>query len=559
MRACASYRSSPRHQCFPKQTSPHGNKPQASAKTPATTLAAAAAAALTLLAAPAASYASSSELALALSAQAPPPSLMAVAAGRAMNADVGASALAAAAAAASAPPVLQQAPPSAPSLVAASPLDGGATAELAAAVTQQVVAAALSPAGSLELAAAAAAAATAQQDGALALEQQLVEGTKAAVSEALQGANLAESAMPAVAAPWPVGGGASSPLCAAWEAYCGSLARAPLATKAATAVVGAFLGDLLAQGLAHCSRCSGRNSNEGSGSSSSSTGDSGGGSSTAAPPPFAYDAARFARLAAFAGAVNAPMAHYWYAFLDAAVLPDAPGAPAAVAAKILLDQVAQTPFALALFFAVLKTLEGRPQDAAAEVRRKVSEWEEWCSGRKAVRGADSACRQLARGETASSISTCNSVDTAFLSFAPSPFPPAARARARRQLQALAGGAARQLCPRAARAARALLQRGLDRLDGARVEHGGRRGCGRRGCSRRRGRRRRGGGGGGGGGGGRGCRGRGAAQHDQRRRRRRRRRSLADAGAAVPRRPLRRSPYMKSCVSVFCISHVPYSL
>ncbi|GBF87840.1 40S ribosomal protein S17 [Raphidocelis subcapitata] len=243
----------------------------------------------------------------------------------------------------------------APSLVA-SPLSGDATADLTAAVTQQVVTAALSPAASGELGAAAAAA---QAPPASAV----VEGLKAVVSEGIQGANLAESPMPAVGS-WL----SASPLCGMWRAYCSSLAQAPLPTKAATGVLGSFLGDLLAQHLAHWSERRRQQQQPGSprrARRSSSP------ASLAAEGGFQYDAARFARLAAFSALIATPMAHYWYLFLDAAVFPDAPTCAAAVGLKVAMDQCLQTPFGMALFFASQKLLEGRPGEALPDVQAKL--------------------------------------------------------------------------------------------------------------------------------------------------------------------------------------------
>lgn len=69
-------------------------------------------------------------------------------------------------------------------------------------------------------------------------------------------------------------------------------------------------------------------------------------------------------------------------FLDNAVLPATPTAPLAVAAKVALDQLLQTPFGYALFFSFMKAAEGRPQDAVREVRAKlvptlIANWYLW--------------------------------------------------------------------------------------------------------------------------------------------------------------------------------------
>jgi hypothetical protein len=66
------------------------------------------------------------------------------------------------------------------------------------------------------------------------------------------------------------------------------------------------------------------------------------------------------------------MSHAWYGLLEYAVLPSTPLAPAAVAAKVALDQLVQTPFGMALFFAVMKLLEGKPRQVQQELQGKVS-------------------------------------------------------------------------------------------------------------------------------------------------------------------------------------------
>jgi hypothetical protein len=169
----------------------------------------------------------------------------------------------------------------------------------------------------------------------------------------------------------------NTPLCMVWQAYCTSLAHAPLATKAATGVVGTFLGDLIAQYSAHYAPGAGGASRAGSragsrpGSRAGSrraSGDGGGGGGRGV---FEFDAGRCARLVAFSALIGTPLSHYWYELLDATVLPATPTAPAAVAAKVLLDQGLQTPLGMALFFGSLKVFEGRPADAVPEVKSKV--------------------------------------------------------------------------------------------------------------------------------------------------------------------------------------------
>jgi hypothetical protein len=87
----------------------------------------------------------------------------------------------------------------------------------------------------------------------------------------------------------------NTPLCGVWQAYCASLAHAPLPTKAATGMVGAFLGDLIAQYLAHYGKPEARTRRS----------SAGGG--------FEYDAGRCMRLLTFSAFLGTPMAHYWWA------------------------------------------------------------------------------------------------------------------------------------------------------------------------------------------------------------------------------------------------------
>lgn len=154
-----------------------------------------------------------------------------------------------------------------------------------------------------------------------------------------------------------------------WQAYCSSLVEAPLPTKAATGIVGTFIGDLIAQYLAYYSAprataTAAAATRRSSGADATST-------ATAAPPSFEYDAARCARLCTFSALIGTPLSHYWYILLDASVLPATPTAPLAVAAKVLLDQGLQTPFGMLLFFGSLKLMEGKPGQAVPEVKSKV--------------------------------------------------------------------------------------------------------------------------------------------------------------------------------------------
>jgi hypothetical protein len=152
--------------------------------------------------------------------------------------------------------------------------------------------------------------------------------------------------------------------CHAWAAYCDALERSPLVTKVYTGVVGTLLGDLAAQILAHTSKQSQEHHQHHGSSSSSSSSKQG----------FQFDAMRSARLCLYSAAIGTPMCHAWYNLLESAVMHDTPLAPAAVASKVALDQLVQTPFGMALFFAVMKLLEGKPDQVQQELKSKVGCW-----------------------------------------------------------------------------------------------------------------------------------------------------------------------------------------
>lgn len=156
--------------------------------------------------------------------------------------------------------------------------------------------------------------------------------------------------------------------CYAWRAYCDALERSPLVTKVYTGVVGTLLGDLAAQVLAHTSKQTQQQQQAQQqhhhGSSSSSGGKQG----------FQFDAMRAGRLCLYSAAIGTPMCHAWYNLLESAVMPNIPLAPAAVAAKVALDQLVQTPFGMAIFFSVMKLLEGKPDQVQQELKSKVGCW-----------------------------------------------------------------------------------------------------------------------------------------------------------------------------------------
>ena len=59
-----------------------------------------------------------------------------------------------------------------------------------------------------------------------------------------------------------------------------------------------------------------------------------------------------------------------FQLLDGHVCPDDPHSVTAVLLKNALDQMLLAPFGLAMFFVVLKCLEGQPQEIASTLRNK---------------------------------------------------------------------------------------------------------------------------------------------------------------------------------------------
>jgi hypothetical protein len=157
--------------------------------------------------------------------------------------------------------------------------------------------------------------------------------------------------------------------CHAWQAYCDALERSPLPTKVYTGVVGTLLGDLAAQILTHQQK---QQDSKQSGSTTKNPDSCSSSSSGSKRQGFQFDVLRAGRLCLYSAAIGTPMSHAWYGLLESAVLPSTPLAPAAVAAKVALDQLVQTPFGMALFFAVMKLLEGQPRHVQQELQGKVS-------------------------------------------------------------------------------------------------------------------------------------------------------------------------------------------
>lgn len=152
--------------------------------------------------------------------------------------------------------------------------------------------------------------------------------------------------------------------CNAWQGYCDALKRSPLSTKVYTGLVGTLLGDLAAQVLSHTSKQSQQKQQQQEYQHSSTSGSN-------SSAGFHFDAMRAGRLCLYSALIGTPMSHIWYGLLESTVLPATPLAPAAVAAKVALDQLLQTPFGMALFFAVMKVLEGKPGQVQPELQSKV--------------------------------------------------------------------------------------------------------------------------------------------------------------------------------------------
>lgn len=168
-------------------------------------------------------------------------------------------------------------------------------------------------------------------------------------------------------------------LCSLWHAYCDALKTSPLPTKIYTGILGTLLGDLAAQVLSHQQQAAA------AGARRSSGGGCAAGMRHASG--FRFNALRTGRLCLYSALIGTPMGLLELEWLDAHVMPGSPGAPAAIAAKVCLDQLVQTPFGMALFLAVMKALEGhwRPVELRHELQAKV---------RARVHARSTVCRLL---------------------------------------------------------------------------------------------------------------------------------------------------------------------
>jgi len=121
-----------------------------------------------------------------------------------------------------------------------------------------------------------------------------------------------------------------------WGSYCSSLELRPFTTKTATAVFGCFMGDLLAQSMAH----------------STAKKSAGPGVDVS----FSYKWDHALRLMLYTS-ITTPLIVTWYSFLDTLVYPDNPTAPMAVVTKTLCDQLGVAPVMTLVYFSAMKIME----------------------------------------------------------------------------------------------------------------------------------------------------------------------------------------------------------
>lgn len=184
---------------------------------------------------------------------------------------------------------------------------------------------------------------------------------------------------------------------AAWvgrllQGYNGALEAHPVATKALTSLVGFALGDVLAQTMTHAPFDPIRYE----------------GSFPPAPPPGSRPPllaalkphpcrpchpclCRCLRLSTYGLFVDGPGGHVWYKLLDERVLPADPQNNLAVAIKTAADQVVWAPVMTVVFFAVLKLLEGHPDQIVATIQASGVAGAASCS---AIPSMGSTCSQV---------------------------------------------------------------------------------------------------------------------------------------------------------------------
>jgi hypothetical protein len=143
------------------------------------------------------------------------------------------------------------------------------------------------------------------------------------------------------------GGGSSAGSDGLWAGYLRSLETNPILTKSITAAVLNAIGDLIAQ--------------------------------FAVEKKDKLDVGRFVRFAALGFLMIGPVLHYWYG-LNASIAPGT-GTGAALI-RLAMDQLLFAPPFVALNFATLKVLEGKPGEAVPKLKQDwkdaiVANWKLW--------------------------------------------------------------------------------------------------------------------------------------------------------------------------------------
>ncbi|KAJ9522949.1 hypothetical protein QJQ45_023746 [Haematococcus lacustris] len=147
------------------------------------------------------------------------------------------------------------------------------------------------------------------------------------------------------------------------ESYLGTMAAHPLLTKEVTGILGAFLGDLLAQGLPAVTPSLQQARQRWAGAPAIPT-----------PLPavaFRYDVWRALRMVGFGALVGTPVNHLWFTALDTTILPEDPTSTLAVVAKMGLDQTLMAPLMTSAFFSTITALEGRPEQIMDVLQAKL--------------------------------------------------------------------------------------------------------------------------------------------------------------------------------------------
>jgi protein Mpv17 len=124
---------------------------------------------------------------------------------------------------------------------------------------------------------------------------------------------------------------------APYIAYSNALKSRPLLTKACTSMVGFVLGDLIAQHFSHHG---------------------------------AVDILRAVRLGAYGLMIDGPVGSIWYDILEKYVYPTEGTSTKAVLAKTALDQVVYATIMTAVYFAVIRCMEGQPDLIWATLQSK---------------------------------------------------------------------------------------------------------------------------------------------------------------------------------------------